>query len=93
MVKFECVDACSASSLNEKLVQALSERDEHKKHVESLISEIELIKSELDVTRREVGIWRNEAKREEANAKRWYSEWSHVLELHKELSKERVSNG
>jgi len=92
MVNLECVDACAASSLNDKLVQALSERDEHKKHIESLISEIELIRSELDVTRREVGIWRNEAKREEANAKRWYSEWSHVLELHKNLTKEVVHN-
>jgi predicted nucleic acid-binding Zn-ribbon protein len=85
MVNLVCVDECAASSLNEKLVQALTERDAHKKQIDSLLSE-------LEVTRKEVGIWRTEAKREEANAKRWYSEWSHVLELHKNLTKEVVHN-
>jgi predicted nuclease with TOPRIM domain len=86
MVKFKCVDECSASSLNEKLIQALSERDELKKKLES-------VQSELDVTRKEVGVWRNEAKREEANAKRWYREWSHVLDLYNNLTKESTVNG
>lgn len=86
MVQFECVDACCASSLNEKFVQALSERDELEKQLKS-------VQSELDVTRKQLGAWRNEAKREEANAKRWYREWSHVLELYKKLTKESTVNG
>jgi len=78
MVNLKCVNECAASSLNEKLVQALSERDAYKKQIESLVSE-------LAVTRKEVGVWRTEAKREEGNAKRWFGEWSHILGIYKDV--------
>jgi len=47
MVNLVCVDECAASSLNEKLVQALTERDALKAKVHELYTEVERLSREL----------------------------------------------